>query len=133
MIPGKVQNLTIANNTDANDHSGRKVVITFDDPANVQNASNDNDKSIQYEIQSCVYNDLIGEASNCEMLTVLLRNTSTHQQSTKNGNANGLFSSSFDPATNMEMEFRVTAVSLNGTKGEVEKKVVRLDPSTSKF
>lgn len=126
IVPGEVQNLKAEVNSDTN--STHSVIITFDDPANIQSATTDNDKSIQYMVGYCTYNRFTKKESDCKTLTVFLRNTTASSQTTLN--FPNMYTSNVHPPKNLELVFKVTGVSLNGTSGTETKLVKRLDPAT---
>ena len=131
VIPGKPLDLKIERNPDTN--STHSVIVSWNDPTNVQNAVEKNDKDIQYQLEICPYNrytPLI--RTGCMTYAKMLKNISTHSQSTQIGLVPQFYQFNFHPDKENELIYILTPVALNGTKGEPATTFKRIDDTKSK-
>ena len=129
MTPGQVRNLKVEVNPDT--QSTHSAIFTFDNPANIQSATDPDDKSVQYIIENCIYNRFLKTSQDCAILTEILANASANSQTTLKKSS--FYFSNIQPTKTKELLFKVTGVSLNGTHGPTAELIKRLDPSSRKY
>jgi len=127
VTPGPVKNIEVV---DGMNNKTKSAIVNWEDPQNVQDATEERDKDIQYRVETCKYNSLTEKSTECTLIADLLKIKNQIQQTTDQEPS--LYNFNFHPEKKNEITYRVTPVSLNGTEGPSAQVIKRLDESKSK-
>lgn len=127
LVPGMPLDVVVEDNGSQSTHS---AIVRWKDPQNIQDATNAEDKDIQYNIQTCRYNRFTEQRTDCKILAQMLRDDKKAVQSTENMPDN-LYRFNLHPGKLDELAFHVTGVSLNGTSGPSAEVIKRLVPANA--
>ena len=125
--------MKVKKNPDTN--STHTVILTWDDPANIQQASEgSNNKNIQYQLDICPYNRYEpNKREGCQTYAKMLRTKGTNNQTTETGMDIEFYKFNFHPEQENELIYILTPYALNGTKGEAGEIFKRIDETKSKY
>ncbi|XP_066936329.1 uncharacterized protein [Clytia hemisphaerica] len=124
LVPGIPLNLKVIAGSSNKFHS---ATVTWDNPQNIQDSTNETDKSIQYKFEICRYNRFTEMKSKCEIEADILRNKASTTQSTEQTKSSKLYDFNFHPSKSDELVYRITGIALNGTAGPTAEAIARLN------
>jgi len=124
LVPEIPLNLKVIAGSSLKFHS---ATVTWDNPQNIQDSTNETDKSIQYKLEICRYNRFTQMKSKCEIEADILRNKTSTTQSTEQTKSSKLYHFDFQPSKSDELVYRITGIALNGTAGPTAEAIARLN------